>query len=360
MAKELITTKNQLRTIEGYNEILRDIRSLLEKATWQAYKVVDNLRVQTYWQVGERIARGELEHKERADYGEKIIERLSTDLGFQKRDIYRMVQFYKTYPIVTSLMSQLSWTHYTVLITIGDDQERRFYEFQTIQSNWSVRQLKKQIKGNLYQRTLKEKEITTTISFPLAPILPEQVFKETYNFDFLQLKNGHSEKQLEEGLLINVERLLLEFGFDFSLAGRQRKIIIDHESHTIDLEFYHRGIPCIILVDLKIGRFKSEYVGQMNKYLNYYRENKMYPFEKSPVGLIVCEYKGKEEAHYALGDLENKIFVAEYKAKLLSEEEIGKGVKKIRNAGLKEYIAPISQKFSSEVSRTKELEASTC
>ncbi|MDI6734868.1 MAG: DUF1016 N-terminal domain-containing protein, partial [bacterium] len=132
MAKKLITTKNQVETVAGYNEILRDIRSLLEKATYQTYKAVDNLRVQTYWQVGERIARGELEHKERADYGENVIEKLSIDLGFQKRDIYRMVQFYKTYPIVTSLMSQLSWTHYTVLITIDDDQERRFYELQTI------------------------------------------------------------------------------------------------------------------------------------------------------------------------------------------------------------------------------------
>jgi len=335
VVKELITTKKQIETVAGYNEILRDIRSLLEKATYQAYKAVDNLRVQTYWQIGERIVRAELEHKERADYGENVIERLAIDLGFQKRDIYRMVQFYKIYPIVTSLMSQLSWTHYTVLITIDDEEKRQFYEIQTVQNSWSVRQLKKQIKGNLYQRTLKEKEITTTISFPLMPILPEQVFKDTYNFDFLQLQNGHSEKQLEEGLLANVERLLLEFGSDFSLAGRQRRIMIDQEIHTIDLEFYHRGIPCIILVDLKIGKFKSEYVGQMNKYLNYYRENKKYSWERSPVGLIVCEYKGKEEVHYALGDLEDKIFVAEYKAKLPGEKELERGVRKIRNAELK-------------------------
>lgn len=247
MTKKLTPTNKQIEAVDGYNEILRDIRSLLEKATYQAYKAVDNLRVQTYWQVGERIVRAELEHKERADYGENVIERLSIDLGFQKRDIYRMVQFYKTYPIVTSLMSQLSWTHYTILITIDDEEERRFYELQTIQNSWSVRQLKNQIKGNLYQRTLKEKKFTTTIFFPLMPILPEQVFKDTYNFDFLQLQDGYSERQLEEGLLANVERLLLEFGSDFSLAGRQRKIIIDQEFHTIDLEFYHRGIPCIIL-----------------------------------------------------------------------------------------------------------------
>ncbi|MEW6095195.1 MAG: PDDEXK nuclease domain-containing protein [bacterium] len=330
MPEKLIATKKQVEIVEGYNEILSDIRSLLEKATYQAYKAVDNIRVQTYWQIGERIARGELEHKERADYGKQVIENLAVDLGFQKRVIYRMLQFYKTYQIVSTLSTQLSWSHYQELILILENKERNFYETQIIQNNWSVRELRRQIKNNLYQSILKEGKLSIIQPISLKHLLPEQVFKDTYNFDFLQLQNGYNEKQLEEGLLANVERLLLEFGFDFSLAGRQRKIIIDQEIHTIDLEFYHRGIPCIILVDLKTGKFKSEYVGQMNKYLNYYRENKMYPWEKLPVGLIVCEYKGKEEVHYALGGLENKIFVAEYKAKLPGEEEIGRGLKKIK------------------------------
>ncbi|MDI6736160.1 MAG: PDDEXK nuclease domain-containing protein [bacterium] len=336
MAKELITTKQQLKTVEGYNEILRDIRSLLEKATYQAYKAVDNLRVQTYWQVGERVVRGELEHRDRADYGKRVITNLALDLGLTKVILHYMVKFYKTYPIVQTVSEQLTWSHIVELIYIDDNQARQFYEIQIVQNNWSVRELRRQIKSNLYQKTLKEGKLSIIRPIPLRPLLPEQVFKDTYNFDFLQLQNGHSEKQLEEGLLANVERLLLEFGSDFSLAGRQHKIMIGHEIHAIDLEFYHRGIPCIILVDLKIGKFKGEYVGQMNKYLNYYRENKVYPWEKSPVGLIVCEYKGKEEAHYALGNLENKIFVAEYKAKLPGEEEIERGVRNIRNADLKE------------------------
>ncbi len=322
----MVTTNGQIETIEGYNEILRDIRSLLEKATYQAYKAVDNLRVQTYWQIGERISRGELEHKERADYGEKIIEGLTSDLNMQKSTLYDVLQFYTTYPILHALRGELSWTHYRILMRVANAEERGFYEIQTIQNTWSTRRLESQIKSNLYQGILKEGKLSKIQPLPLTPILPEQVFKNTYNFDFLQLRKGHSERQLEEGLLANVERLLLEFGPDFSLTGRQRKIIIDHEIHTVDLEFYYRGIPCIILVDLKKGKFKSEYVGQMNKYLNYYQENKMYPWEKSPVGLIICEYKGKEEAHYALGGLENKIFIAEYKAKLPSEEEIGMGL----------------------------------
>ncbi|MCK4735604.1 MAG: hypothetical protein KAT65_24330, partial [Methanophagales archaeon] len=136
--------------LEGYTEILQDIKSLLEKAKYRAYKAVDNLRVQTHWQIGERIVRGEWQHRERADYGERVIENLSVDLDIQRRDLYRMVQFYRTYPIMTSLMSQLSWTHYTVLITIADNEKRRFYEEHTIQNVWGVRGLRKQIQANLY------------------------------------------------------------------------------------------------------------------------------------------------------------------------------------------------------------------
>lgn len=328
MPKKLIFNSEQIETVEGYNEILREIKGLLEKATYQAYKAVDNLRVQTYWQIGERIVRAELEHTERADYGEKLLKHLAKDINIAWRNIYNALLFYKTYPILQTVSAKLSWSHYIELITVPNGKERSFYESQIVQNNWSVRELRKQISNNLYSRALKENNLVTTISMPVTPILPERVFKNTYNFDFLKLRNGHSERQIEDGLLANVERLLMEFGPDFSLVGRQRKIVIDREIHAIDLEFYHRGIPCIILVDLKIDKFKSEYAGQMNKYLNYYRENKMYSWEKPPVGLIICEHKGKEEVHYALGCLENNIFVAEYMTKLPSENEIKKSISK--------------------------------
>ena len=164
--------------LEGYTEILQDIKSLLEKARYKAYKAVDNLRVQTYWQIGERIVRGGLQHRERADYGERVIENLSIDLDIQRRDIYRMVQFYRTYPIMTSLMSQLSWTHYTVLITITDNEKRRFYEAHTIQNAWSVRELRRQIRSNLYERMKIKGEVVIA---PITEIVePEQVFKDKW------------------------------------------------------------------------------------------------------------------------------------------------------------------------------------
>lgn len=328
--KNMIIKSGQKSDIDkkGYNVLLNDIKSILEKAKYQVYKAVDNIRVQTYWQVGERITREELKYKDRADYGERIVEKLAVDLAMERRLLFEIIQFFKVYPIVHTLRAQLSWSHYGLLIRIQEKIVREFYEGQTIQNNWSTRELERQIKSGLYERMHKEGKII--VSQPIVPALPEKIFKDTYNFDFMKLENNYSEKSVEDELIRNVEALLLEFGQDFSLAGRQRKIVIDKQIHYVDLEFYHRGIPCIVLVDIKVGKFKSEYVGQMNKYLNYYKEKRKYGWEKNPIGLIVCEYKGEEEVHFALGGLENKIFVAEYRKKLPTEKEIKTKLKEIR------------------------------
>ncbi len=311
-----------------YHLLLRDIKSILDRGLTKAYKAVDNLKVQTYWQIGERILREELQRKERADYGEKLIDNLACDLGFRRDELYRIVQFYKTYPIVVTVSQQLSWSHYLEFIKIGNKEERDFYEVQSIQNMWSVRQLREQIHNKLYYQAKREGKVTITLPMPSEPAIPEQLFKNTYNFDFLKLEDDYSETDLEHGLISNIEKLLLEFGSDFSVSGRQRKIIIDGQVHAIDLEFYHRGIPCIVLVELKTKKFKSEYVGQMNKYLNWYREHKKYTWEKDPVGLIICQDKGIEEVHYALGGITNTIFIAEYKLKLPKEGEIKRALLK--------------------------------
>lgn len=185
-------------------------------------------------------------------------------------------------------------------------------------------------------------------TMPLELPEPSEVFKDVYHWDFLPLSPSYTERQLEDALIASVEQLLMELGPDFYLGGRQQKMIIDGQIHTVDLEFYHRGLQCIVLVDLKRGPFKSDYarsnprlrlrVGQMNKYLNYYKENKRYEWEKPPIGLIICEHKGwvrcvrtstpsTEEVRYALSDLEEKIFVAEYKLRLPSEEDIKQGLR---------------------------------
>ena len=308
--------------VDGYSILLGDVRSILDQGLSKAYKAVDNIRVQTYWQIGERIVREELQHKVRADYGQKIIDDLAVDLGIRRDELYRIVQFYKAYPIVVTVSQQLSWSHYLEFIKMRKKEERQFYEVQTIRNMWSVRLLREHVQSKLYHRTKKKGKLTVTMPVQEKPVMPEDVFKNTYRFDFLRLEEGYTESELENSLISNIERLLLEFGHDFSICGRQRKIIIDGQVHAVDLELYHRGVPCIVLVDLKIGKFKSESVGQMNKYLNWYKEHKCYAWEKDPIGLIICQNKGAEEVHYALGGMSNKIFVADYKLKLPSEEEI--------------------------------------
>jgi len=159
--------------ISDYRTLFNDIKGILENAQYRAYKTVDNIRVQTYWQIGERIVREELRHKERADYGAKIILKLAGDLNIIKRDLYRMLQFYKAYPIMTSLMSQLSWTHYVILVGIKNSRARKFYEEQTMRNNWSVRELGRQIKSGLYERVRKQGKVI--VKYVRCPELPEKI-----------------------------------------------------------------------------------------------------------------------------------------------------------------------------------------
>jgi len=294
MAKEI-----EKQVPKGYKTLKEDINYLLEKAKLQAYKAVDNIRVQTYWQIGERIIREELQQK-RAGYGEKVIPFLSKDLGFHKRDLYRMVKFYKAYPIVTQVASQLSWSHYMELIQIDKGEERRFYEVQSIKNAWGRNKLREQIKFKTYQEAKKKGQIETVSKLPLHLPEPEEVFKNSYQFGFLGLQKGHSEKDLEDALTNKIVHTLLELGHGFYFGGRQKKITIDGQIHNVDLEFYNRELQCIVLVELKTEKFKAEFVGQMNKYISYYRKNIQLPHEKDTIGLIICAGKGKEEVHYAL------------------------------------------------------------
>lgn len=316
MPKEI---ENQIP--KGYKILKEDIAYLLQKAKLQAYKAVDNIKVQACWQIGERITREELKEG-RADYGKKVVPFLVEDLGISRPELFKMIQFYKVYPIVSTLSRQLSWSHYVELIQVKEEQERQFYEIQIIQNNWSVRILRKNIRENAFIEAKKEGQITTKL--PLQLPEPEEVFKDTYHFDFLGLKEDHSEQDLEEALTNRIVHTLLEMGKGFSFAGRQQKIVIDGQIHNIDLEFYNRELQCIVLVELKTEKFKAEFVGQMNKYISYYRKKIQLPFEKDTIGLIICAGKGKEEVHYALDGLDDRIFVAEYKTKLPSEEEIRK------------------------------------
>ena len=314
--------KSSSNKLLGYKQLLSDIRSLLDKNLGRAYQAVDNIRVQTYWQMGERIVREELKHQNRAVYAKQIIQKLSYDFGFSRRLMFEVVEFYKTYPIVHAVRAQLSWTHYGVLIRLKDKEQRLFYEVQILKNKWSYRELENRIRQEEYQKAKKAGKLDFTLPKQLPE--PQEVFKDTYDWDFLSLEEDYSEHDLEAALIDDIRKTLLEFGYGFCFMGQQIKLLIAGRYHTIDLLFYHRDLQCVVIIDLKTERFKDAHVGQMNTYLNYFREKDKLSWERDPIGLIICKEKDDEEVHYALGKLKEDIFVAEYKTKLPSEREIQK------------------------------------
>ena len=301
------------------------MRSLLEKAKLQAYKTVDNIRVQTYWQVGERIAREEFKHNERADYGEKLVSQLSKDLGFEERLLYRMLQFYKFYPILSQVATELSWSHYVELLSIKDKDERKIYEILSIKNSWSRNELREQINKNVAKKYKKGQIIK--LSPKATQLMPQDIFKSSYNFDFLELKKNFNEKDLKDALLSKFEEFIKELGTDFFIGRREAPILIAGNYDKVDLELFHAGLMCYILVEVKTEPFKHSHVSQMYSYLNWYKENKWKKGQRLPIGLIICKSKDEETVHYALGDLRREIFVSEYKIKLPSEGEIIKRLK---------------------------------
>jgi predicted nuclease of restriction endonuclease-like (RecB) superfamily len=218
--------------------------------------------------------------------------------------------------------AQLSWSHYVELIELEDEKERQFYEKKIIKNSWSIRELREQIKNQLYQNTSEKELIDIQKTITPAVTDLQKLFKPEYDLNFLNISASHQEKELEAKIVHNIDNFLKELGSDFLFLGRQMPILIDGQKHFIDLVLFHRGIPCVVLIDLKAKKLDSRDIGQMNKYLGYFRSNQQYVHEQDAIGLIICSEAGREEVTYALDGLEDKIFVAKYKTKLPSEEKI--------------------------------------
>lgn len=307
---------------EDYKNLLTEVQGIIKNGKYKAYKTVDNVKVQTYWQIGERVVREELKNKDRAGYGKYLISNLAIDLEVEKKLMYKIIKFYKLYPIVATVSRQLSWFHYVELIELENEKERQFYEQKIINHSWSIRELRLQIKNQLYQNT-NQKEITSISKItPATTTDLQKLFKSEYNLNFLEISEDHKEKELEDKIVNNIVNFLKELGGEFSFLDRQAPILIDGKKHFIDLILFHRGIPCIVLVDLKAKKLDSRDIGQMNKYLGYFRNNRQYIHEQDAIGLIICSEAGREEVFYALDGLEDKIFVSKYKTKLPSEDKI--------------------------------------
>ena len=226
------------------------------------------------------------------------------------------------------MSGKLSWNHYLEFIKVKNNNKRIFYQKKSVINSWSIRELRKQIKIKLYEKTsLKEREQITSAKLPVTT--SDEAFKDALNFDFIQLPTCHKENELEAKIMQNIKHFLKELGPDFYFGGQQVPIKIAGKTNYIDLVLYNRAIPCIVLVELKARQFNNSDVGQINTYLNYFIENNQYEYEKNAIGLIICKETESEDARYALGNMNNKIFLAKYKTKLPSEDKIKKIIHKL-------------------------------
>ena len=328
--------------------LIDDIRLIINQARSRVAVNVNSELTLMYWHIGERINRELLDNK-RAAYGKQIVAQVARQLqseygekGFDEKNIRRMMQFASLFPdiqIVAPLVRQLSWTHFLRVMPIKDPLAREFYLTMAANERWSKRTLEAKIDGMLYERTAIATKPDGLIKQELAELRnegtmsPDLVFKSPYFLEFTGLKGMYSEKSLEDSLVTHLEQFILELGTGFSFIERQKRMIIDGEDFYLDLLFYHRKLHRLIAIDLKLGKFKAQYKGQMELYLRWLEQNEMESGEESPLGLLLCTEGSKEQIELLQLD-KSGIKVAQYMTELPSKEllqrQIHKGLEAAR------------------------------
>ncbi len=356
----------------GYETVRGEIVSLVEESRREAARRVNAVMTATYWEIGRRIVESEQGGKERADYGQALLQRLSVDLsarfgrGFGVDSLESMRLFYKAYPpraISESLVRKsvgynpppnseaavrkfdlkqlaqafpLSWTHYVHLIRrTRSAEERAFYEAECLRGGWSLRQLDRQISSQFYTRALLSRNKRGLLEKAQLPqtgdlITPEDAIKDPYVLEFLDLKDEYSESELENALIHRLQDFLLELGSDFAFIGRQRRLRVGNSWFRVDLLLFHRRLRCLVIIDLKMTELTHADAGQMHMYCNYAREHWTLPDENPPVGLILCARTDAAVAHYALEGLPNKVLAAQYQTLLPDEKLLVRELDKTR------------------------------
>lgn len=304
--------------------LLSDLQTIIEQGKRHAVKQVNSTLILVYWKVGKRINEDILNH-ERAAYGKEIISSLANSLetqfgnSFKEKNIRRMVQFaelFSNYENVVTLSRQLSWSHILVLIPMKDENKRDYYIQKIAEENWSVRQTRYQIERKAYERS----EIAAS---QLMEEETKLLFKDPYLLDFLNLKDGFQENDLEAAILKDLELFILELGMGFTFVERQKRMIIDGDDFYLDLLFYHRKLHRLIAIELKIGKFKAADKGQMELYLKWLNKYDKQEGEHPPIGLILCAEASKEQIELLEMDKDG-IMVAEYWTDLPPKAELEK------------------------------------
>ena len=348
--------------------LFQQVVELLQNARQQVLRTVNSTMVYTYFEIGRMIVEEEQSGKDRAEYGKQILKGLSEQLtnefgkGFSIANLENIRKFYLAYSISETVsrilqiqkkqsetgellneipqklsahlnsqtffsVFKLTWSHYSFLMRIEDEKERRFYEIESEKYNWSVRELKRQYDSALYARLAlsRDKEGVLKLSEQGQIIeKPKDIIKDPYILEFLGLPElyQYSESQLEEEIINKLEHFLLELGHGFTFVARQQRITFDDKHFRVDLVFYNRILKCFVLIDLKIGELKHQDLGQMQMYVNYYDRKMRLEEENKTIGIVLCQNKSDLVVKYTLPENNEHIFASKYKMVLPTKEDL--------------------------------------
>lgn len=350
--------KSETLNFERLVEALAHTHGALEAQAAKAINVSLTLR---NWLFGHYIREYEQSGADRSAYGERLLETLAERLQqtgltrIEARELRRYRQFYLTYPQIREtlsarlpglliretpspesgqtamspqiLLERLSFSHFVELLQLDDAQQRAFYEAEALRGHWSVRELKRQIATQYYQRSglsIDQTALSALAHSQAETVTPQQVIRDPYVFEFLGLKSQEvvTEGQLEDALLDKLQAFLLELGHGFCFEARQQRLLIGGEHFFVDLVFYHRVLKCHVLIELKNDAFRHEHLGQLNSYVSYYKQHQMTEGDQPPIGILLCTRKNQELVEYALAGMSNQLFVSRYQVQLPGKEQM--------------------------------------
>lgn len=327
--------------MKPYQDLYSEIRNTLLSSRRQAYQAVNTSMVQAYWNIGRIIVEYEQKGNERAEYGKGMIKTLSTQLseefgtGFDERNLRNMRRFYLCYPKWNAVRSELSWTHYRLLLKVDDPVAREWYMKEAITTVWSSRQLDRQIASLYYERLLASKEKQPVIDEArtlLSSITAENYIKDPYVLEFLDLKNYPAlrESDLEQALIDKLQEFLLELGRGFCFVARQKLMRYEDEDFYLDLVFYHSILKCYVLIDLKIGKLTHGDVGQMDSYIRMFDSLYKNEDDNPTLGIILCSQKNEAIAKYSVLSDGKQLFASKYQLTLPTVDELESEMEKER------------------------------
>jgi len=336
------TDKSNISGKTAYNDLKLEIGNLLKGGREHAGRAVNIILLQTYWHIGKHIVEFEQKGSEKATYGSELLNRLSKDLtlefgkGFSRSNLVYIRKFYLMFPKSETLSHQLSWSHYFEILKADNNLESSFYAKQCEKENWSVRELKRQMKSLLFHRLALSKDKNGVLEIANEGSEYQQaqdIIKDPYVFEFLGIPSTqrYLEGELEEKLIQNLEHFLLELGKGFAFIGRQYRITLSNRHYALDLVFYHRILKCFVLIDLKRGEIEHGDIGQMNMYLNYFAKEENVEGDNPPIGIVLGAYKDNILVEYATDNINNQLFVSKYQLYLPDRKQLQAELERLLN-----------------------------